>query len=64
MGVRGGARVHVQKFVRDTVALPPLHRLQAVLKIGDSPVLDNIRSVLEKIPVDDVLYISHTGIIA
>jgi hypothetical protein len=38
---------------------PPLHRFEAVLKVRNSPVLDNIGSVFQEISIEQVFYVCH-----
>ena len=44
---------------KERMEYAPLHRLEAVLKIGNGPVLDHIGRVFEEVSVEDVLYVSH-----
>jgi len=45
----------LKKRVKD----PPLHRFQAVFKIGNGPVFDNVGRVFKKIPVKNIFYVCH-----
>ncbi|MPL58967.1 hypothetical protein SDC9_04513 [bioreactor metagenome] len=49
------AVVHFEEGVQNA----PLDRLKPVLQIGDSPVLDDVGSVVEEVVVEDFLYVGH-----
>ena len=47
--------VHGEHGVEDAA----LHRLEAVLNVGDGPVTDDVAGVLDEVFVEDILYVGH-----